>query len=77
MNLIPQGTTDAALAAFGHKTAQAGGATTLLGWFTSSEGAAVVGLIGMLVGLAIQFYYNRRRDKREQAEHDRRMSLME
>ena len=76
MNLLPEGATDAALAAIGHKTAQAGGATTLLGWFTSSEGTAIVGLIGMLTGLAIQLYYNRRRDKREQAEHDRRMGLM-
>lgn len=76
MNLLPQGSADSVLAAIGHKTAQAGGATTLIGWATSTEGAALLGIVGMLIGLAMQFYYNRRRDKREQAEHERRMGLM-
>jgi hypothetical protein len=68
---------DAAIAAIGHKTAQGGGAMTLLGWAVSSEGTAVIGILIGLTGLAIQWYYRRKQDRREQEEHDKRMGLLE
>lgn len=65
---------DAALAAIGWNTTKVGTGTTLLGWALSSEGTAAIGIVLGVVGLAVQFYFNRRRDKREQAEHERRMA---
>ena len=64
---------EAARAAIGHKTAQAGAGTTIMGWLLSSEGTAVVGMCIGVIGLLIQFYYKRKQDKREQEEHDLRM----
>ena len=73
MNLIPQGTTDAAFAAIGHKTAQTGATTTLLGWVLSSEFGVLVGIVLGIAGLSIQFYYRRKQDRREEEEHRFRM----
>jgi hypothetical protein len=64
---------DAALAAVGHKTAQAGAGTTMIGWLLSSEGTAAAGILIGVIGLLVQFYYKRKQDRREQEDHDRRM----
>jgi hypothetical protein len=68
---------DATLAALGHKTAQAGTATTFVGWVLSSQGTAAIGIVIGLCGLGIQLYFRRKQDKREQAEHERKMALYE
>lgn len=65
--------TDTAMATLGYKAAQGGAATTILGWVVSSQGTAIIGICIGVVGLLVQAYFSRRRDKREQAEHERRM----
>jgi hypothetical protein len=67
---------DATIAAVGHKTAQGGAGLTILGWALSSEGTAAIGLFIGAVGLTIQWYYRRKQDRREQAEHEARMRMM-
>lgn len=66
---------DAALATIGHKTAQGGVGITFVGWALSSEGTAVIGILMGLVGLSIQWYYRRKQDKREEEEHQLRMTM--
>jgi hypothetical protein len=68
---------EAVLATVGHKAAQVGAGTTVLGWLLSSQGTAVLGISIGVCGLLIQWYYRRKQDKREQAEHERRMGLYE
>jgi hypothetical protein len=68
---------DAALATIGHKTAQGGVGITFVGWALSSEGTAVIGILMGLVGLSIQWYYRRKQDRREEAEHEARMKAMQ
>jgi hypothetical protein len=64
---------DATLAGLGSKATQAGAGTSIVGWALSSEAAVLVGITVGVVGLAVQWWYQRKRDKREQAEHERRM----
>ena len=59
--------------ASGGKVTQTGAGTTLLGWMLSSEFGVFAGIVIGVSGLAMQWYYNRRRDRREQAEHEARM----
>jgi hypothetical protein len=64
---------EASLAAAGTKATHFGATTSVVGWMLSSEFGMLVGLGIALAGLSISFYYQRKRDKREQAEHDKRM----
>lgn len=50
-----------------------GGTSALFFGLTASEFAAFVGAVVAVVGLLVQWYFNRRRDRREQAEHEARM----
>jgi uncharacterized membrane protein YebE (DUF533 family) len=50
-----------------------GSGTAILGWLSASELAAIGGLFVGLAGLAINFYFNWKRDRREQKEHEARM----
>jgi hypothetical protein len=68
-------TIDATLAAAGHKATVGGTATTFVGWALSSQGTAAIGIVIGLCGLVIQLYFRRKQDKREQAEHERKMAL--
>ena len=74
-------TVDTAIAAVGSKVTWAGSVTSILGFFTSSGFGVLVGAIGVLAGLLIQWHYRRKQDRREeaaerraQAEHERRMA---
>lgn len=64
---------DATVVAVTAKVTQVGAGTTLLSWFLSSEGGMALGIAIGVIGLAVNFYYQHRRDKREQIEHERRM----
>lgn len=66
-------TLDAVLAAFGFKMTNVGAGTTLIAWLLSSQGAALVGIVGVVGGLSMQWYFKRRQDRREQEEHEFRM----
>lgn len=54
-----------------------GGTSAFVFGLTANELAAVSGVIVAVLGLAVQWYFNRRRDKREQAEHLARMRQLE
>lgn len=56
-NDILEATTDAAVAAAASKTTWGGAAVALYGWVSSSEGAAVTGLLIALVGLAVNTWF--------------------
>lgn len=64
-----------ALADAGHRTAQAGGGITIVSWLTSSQGGVAIGILIGVIGLVIQWYYRRKQDQREEAEHQLRMSM--
>lgn len=79
--------TDVTLAAAGKVATIVGGGTAVLGGMSANEIAAWVGVIGVVVGLLMQWYFSRRtqqyndylkalaaeRDAREREEHAARM----
>lgn len=68
-----QATIDATMAAVGSKATYTGASASVLGWMISSEFGVLFGLFLGLAGLAINWFYKHKEDKRQQAEHDRRM----
>ena len=48
-----------------------------LGGLTESQFAMLGGLVLGVLGLILQWYFQSRRDKREQAEHEARMSELQ
>lgn len=66
-------TTDA-LGLIAAKTATyGGGASAFVFGLTANELAAMGGLLVAVIGLCVQVYYNRKRDRRETVEHTARM----
>ena len=68
-----QTTVDATMAALGSKATYTGASASVLSWMVSSEFGVLFGLFLGAAGLAINWYYRHKEDKRQQAEHDRRM----
>lgn len=68
-----QATIDATMAAVGSKATYTGASASVLGWMISSEFGVLFGLFLGLAGLGINWFYKHKEDKRQQAEHDRRM----
>lgn len=68
-----QATVDATMAALGSKATYTGASASVLGWMISSEFGVLFGLFLGVAGLGINWYYKHKEDKRQQAEHDRRM----
>lgn len=64
---------DAAAIAGGKAATYGGSASALFFGLSASEFAAIVGAVVAVTGLAVQWYFNRRRDRREQTEHLLRM----
>jgi hypothetical protein len=64
-----------AIADAGHTTAQIGGGSAVLAWLTSSQAGVAAGILIGVVGLLVQWYYRRKQDQREEAEHELRMTL--
>lgn len=59
------------------KVASVGGGTAgLVFGLTANEIAALAGIVVGILGLLIQWHYNRRRDRREAAEHEARMERL-
>lgn len=67
---------DAAAALIGHKMAQIGGWGAVFSWMLSERGVALIGIAIGLTGLAVQWWYRRKQDKREQEEHALRMEQL-
>jgi hypothetical protein len=68
---------DEVIAAGAQKVVYGGGTTAFLGGLTANEIAAFGGLIVAIIGLAVQFYYNRKRDRREHALHLARLARLD
>lgn len=67
---------EAWLSAFGFRATGGGATVSLLGWAFSSAAAAWCGAVVALCGLVLNTYFNRRRDRREQAEFEARMKAL-
>lgn len=72
-----QTTFEASMAAVGSKATYGGASTSIVAWFLSSEFGMLMGIMIGIGGLAINWYYKHKEDRRRQAEHDRRMGLYE
>lgn len=68
-----QATVDAAIAAAASKATYGGAGASVVSWFLSSEFGMLMGIFIGLAGLAINWHYKHKEDKRRQAEHERRM----
>lgn len=64
----------AALAALGSKATYGGAGTSLASWAVSSELGIVAGIVIGVAGFVVNWYYKVKQDRREQAEHDKRMA---
>lgn len=72
-----QATFEATMATAGTKATYTGATTSVLGWVLSSEFGILVGVTLGVGGFVVNWYYRHKQDKREQAEHDRRMGMYE
>lgn len=70
-------TTDATLAAIGSKATTAGGLAGLFAFFTSSQFVAFISIAVTVGGFWMNWYFKRRRDKRDAEEHEARMRAIE
>jgi hypothetical protein len=66
---------DSFLAWVSRVVAQVGGWGAFISWLLSEKGVALIGVGIGLAGLALQFYFQRKRDKREESEHQVRMGM--
>jgi hypothetical protein len=60
-----------------HTAVSGGPGTPIYFGLSANELAAFGGLIIAGIGLLVTWYFQRKRDRREQAEHDRKMGLYE
>ncbi len=67
---------DATAATIGSKAAYTGASTAVGSWLLSSEFGVFAGLLIGVLGLLTNLYFQRRRDRREEVEHQRRMAQM-
>jgi membrane associated rhomboid family serine protease len=65
--------TDATLAAVGKGATYLGSGAAFLGGLSANDIAALAGIVGLVVGLLMQWYFGWRKDARESAEHRARM----
>lgn len=70
---MKQEITDATIAAAGSKATYTGAGASVIGWLTSSEAGVVFGIVLGVCGLLVNWYYKRKQDLRDQAEHELRM----
>lgn len=65
------------MAAAGSKATYTGASTSVVAWVLSSEFGILFGVLLGLGGFIVNWYYKHKEDKRQQAEHDRRMGMYE
>ncbi|WP_213956358.1 holin [Variovorax sp. dw_954] len=66
-------TLEAAAAAAGSKVTYTGAGASVVSWIFSSEFGVIFGILLGLAGLLVNWYFKRRTDQREHAEHLARM----
>ena len=64
------------LATAGSKATYTGAGMTISGWFLSSEFAVLCGILLGVGGLVVNFFFQLKRDRREQREHKARMETL-
>jgi len=72
-----QGTIDATVAAVASKATGTGSAMAVFGWMTSSEIGIWAGIAIGLAGLAVNWWFRHRADKRQAAAHDAYLKRLE
>lgn len=77
MDTTPQIAFDSTMAAAGSKATYGGASATVASWFLSSEFGMLMGIAIGIAGLITNFYFKYKEDKRQQAEHDRKMRMHE
>ncbi len=65
---------EAAIATVANKATYTGSGLALYGGWTANEMAAIGGLVCAVIGVAVQWYFKRRSDRREAEYHAARMS---
>lgn len=73
---VEQEAFEAAVAASATKAMYGGAGASIGGLAMSNELLGVLGLLIALAGFAVNFYYRRKQDEREDREHQRRMRLI-
>ena len=77
MDTTPQIAFEATMATAGSKATYGGASATVASWFLSSEFGMLMGIAIGVAGLITNFYFKYKEDKRQQAEHDRKMGTRE
>ena len=72
-----QAAIDATTSSIATKTTNTGSLTAIVGGLTANEWLAIAGAVIAVLGFFTNLYFQDRRDRREQREHERRMQLME
>lgn len=67
--VITMAITDSTLAKAGTIGTFSGAATAVGAWLVSSTGAAVIGILGVVIGLIFQWYFKSKEDRRRQEDH--------
>ena len=70
-------TLEATISTVASKATYTGAGTSVMGWVLSSEFTILIGLMVAIGGFLVNWYYKHKEDRRQQAEHDRRMGLYE
>ena len=68
---------DATMVSIGTKATYTGATTTTVGWILSSEFGVLAGVLIGVLGLLTNWWFQHRRDKREQSDFARRERLEE
>ena len=74
---VAQQALDTTIASAASKATYTGAGMTISGWLVSSEFAVLMGVLIGVAGFAVNWYYKHKEDRRQQAEHDRRMREFE
>ena len=73
---VQRETIETTVLSLSNKSVLAGSVTSVLGWLAQSGMTALVAMLVAVLGLLINAWFQLRRDRREEREHQRRMWLM-
>lgn len=73
---VHEGMVEVVGAAAANKVTQVGAVAGVFGWLAQINWIGLAGVLIAVLGLAVNFYFSHRRDKREQAESTARIEAM-